>query len=66
MFQAYIIESGEIAAGIVTREKRGFLFHAATHLFRTLDGQTFSTTQQAQRAVENLRRAKRSTNRSGH
>ncbi|MCW2275819.1 hypothetical protein GJ654_15655 [Rhodoblastus acidophilus] len=60
MSHAYVIECGELAAGIVTREERGFLFHAAADAFRLLNGQTFRTPQEAQRAAEKLRRKKRS------
>jgi hypothetical protein len=65
MFNAYIIECGDFAAGIVTREKRGFLFHAAEDAFRRLDGQTFDTPQQAQRAAERLRRDRKPARRAG-
>jgi hypothetical protein len=58
MSHAYVIECGELAAGIVTREKRGFLFHAAADVFWRLNGQTFRTPQEAQRAAESLRRRK--------
>ena len=64
MYNAYIIECGECAAGIVTREKRGFLFHAATDAFRPLDGQTFDTPQKAERAAAHLRRASKSAKRA--
>jgi hypothetical protein len=60
MHNAYIIESGDLAAGIVTREKRGFVFHSAAKTFRRLDGQFFDTLVQAQRAAETLRRNKKS------
>jgi hypothetical protein len=64
MYDAYIIECGEFAAGIVTREKRGFLFHAAADAYRPLDGQTFDTPQQAQRAATHLRRVRTSAKRA--
>jgi hypothetical protein len=59
MSEAYIIECGDFAAGIVTREKRGFLFHAAADAFRPLEGRIFETPQKAQRAAEVLRRNKK-------
>lgn len=65
MSHAYIIECGEHAAGIVTREKHGFIFHAAAAVFRPLDGQTFDTPQRAQRAAEKLQRNKRPVKRAG-
>ncbi|MCW2283196.1 hypothetical protein M2323_000965 [Rhodoblastus acidophilus] len=64
MSHAYVIECGELAAGIVTRESRGFIFHAAADAFLRLNGQTFQTPQEAQRAAENLRRKKRPRARS--
>jgi hypothetical protein len=59
MYNAYIIECGEVAAGIVTREKRGYLFHAAVDAFRPLEGQTFDTLQKAQHAAAHLRSARK-------
>jgi hypothetical protein len=56
MHHAYIIETGDFAAGIVTREKRGFVFHAAAEAFRLLDGRQFDSLAKAQRAAEALRR----------
>jgi len=64
MYNAYIIECGEIAAGIVTREKRGYLFHAAADAFRPLEGQTFDTPQKAQHAAAHLRSARTSAKRA--
>jgi len=58
MSQAYVIECGELAAGIVVREQRGFLFHAAADAYRRLNGQMFRTPQEAQRAAEKLRLGK--------
>jgi hypothetical protein len=58
MSHAYVIECGELAAGIVTRERRGFIFHAAADAFRLINGQMFRTPQEAQRAAERLRRKK--------
>jgi len=60
MYNAYIIECCEVAAGIVTREKRGFPFHCAVDAFRPLEGQTFDTPQKAQRAAAHLRSARKS------
>ncbi|MCW2318184.1 hypothetical protein [Rhodoblastus acidophilus] len=47
-----------MAAGIVIREQRGFLFHAAADAYRRLNGQMFRTPQEAQRAAEKLRLGK--------
>jgi hypothetical protein len=60
MHHAYIIETGETAAGIVTREKQGFVFHAAEATFRAMDGQLFDSPQKAQRAAEKIRRVRQS------
>jgi hypothetical protein len=65
MSHAYIIECGEHAAGIVTREKRGFIFHAAAAVFRPLDGQSFDSPQRAQRAAEKLQGARKPVKRAG-
>jgi hypothetical protein len=58
MAQAYIIECGEDDAGIVTRETRGFLFHAANRTYRRLEGRTFDTLRKAQLAADALKREK--------
>jgi hypothetical protein len=58
MAQAYIIECGDDDAGIVTRETRGFLFHAAEKTYRRLEGRTFDSLHKAQLAAEALRREK--------
>ncbi|WP_294537530.1 hypothetical protein [uncultured Rhodoblastus sp.] len=58
MSQAYIIECGDDDAGIVTRETRGFLFHAANRTYRRLEGRTFETLRKAQLAAEALQREK--------
>jgi hypothetical protein len=61
MAQAYIIECGEDAAGIVTRDPQGFLFHAANQTYRRLEGRTFVTVRKAQLAAEAVRREKRAS-----
>lgn len=58
MAQAYIIECGEDAAGIVTPDTRGFLFHAAHRTYRRLEGRIFVTVRKAQLAAEAVRREK--------
>jgi len=51
--QAYIIEIGSDAVGIVVREagESVFHFHSALSAFRSLDGKKFATPQAAHRAA---------------
>jgi len=51
--QAYIIEIGSDAVGIIVREagESAFHFHAALNEFHSLDGKTFATPQAAQAAA---------------
>jgi len=51
--QAYIIEIGSDAVGIVVREagESAFQFHSALSAFRALDGKKFATAQAAHRAA---------------
>ena len=51
--QAYIIEIGSDAVGIVVREagETAFQFHSALSAFRSLDGKKFATAQAAHRAA---------------
>lgn len=52
--QAYIIEIGSDAVGIIVREAgdSAFQFHAAVNEFHPLDGKTFPTPQAAQKAAD--------------
>jgi hypothetical protein len=54
--QAYIIEIGSDAVGIVVREEgeASFQFHSALSAFRSLDGKKFATAQAAHRAALDL------------
>jgi hypothetical protein len=54
MSTRFVIESGEIGAGIVIRERAGFRFFAAAPPFFRLDGQCFKTLREAERAVARL------------
>ena len=45
MSDAYIIEVGSQAAGIVVRTAEGYRFFAATHRFNSLEGQAFRFTR---------------------
>ena len=61
--QAYIIEIGSDAVGIVVREagESSFQFHTALSAYRALDGKKFATAQAAHRAALDLgRRSRRS------
>ena len=49
---AFIIETGEIAAGIVVREARNYRFFAAHSDFRPLDGTVYATPNAAQKAAD--------------
>jgi hypothetical protein len=51
--QAFIIEIGSDAVGIVEREEGEsvFHFHSALHDYRALDGKKFATPQAAHRAA---------------
>ncbi|PWB84116.1 MAG: hypothetical protein C3F11_03045 [Methylocystaceae bacterium] len=56
MSDAYVIEIGEEAVGIIAREPRGFRFYAANGSFRSLEGQIFDSAKKAQNAARELRR----------
>jgi hypothetical protein len=51
---AYIIEIQERAAGIVTRDERGFRFFSSERLFDSLEGRQFRTAREAERAARAL------------
>jgi len=59
--QAYIIEIGEEAAGIVVREangagqRRGYRFYASRRKFLALEGRIFSNPEQARKSALTLR-----------
>lgn len=48
---AYIIEIQERAAGIVTRDERGFRFVSSERLFDSLEGRQFRSAREAERAA---------------
>lgn len=56
MSDAYVIEIGEEAVGIIAREPNGFRFYAAKGPFRRLEGQIFDSAKKAQSAALDLRR----------
>lgn len=51
---AYIIEIYDRAAGIVTRDERGFRFFSSERLFDSLEGRQFRSAREAERAVRAL------------
>jgi len=54
MSDAYIIEVGSEAAGIVVRNPEGYRFFAATHRFNALEGQLFRNAREAEREAVRL------------
>jgi hypothetical protein len=54
MSNAYIIEIQDRAAGIVTRDGRGFSFFSSERAFDSLEGRTFSSVRDAERAAQAL------------
>jgi hypothetical protein len=54
MTQSYIIEVSSQAAGIVVRNAKGYVFFAASRLFKSLDGQLFRNAREAERAATRL------------
>ncbi|WP_029075665.1 hypothetical protein [Kaistia adipata] len=57
MFDNYIIEIDDKAAGILIRAGSGFAFHALEGRFATLEGRTFPDAVAAERAARKIRRA---------
>ena len=51
MSDAYIIEVGSQAAGIVVRGADGFRFFASSHRFNSMEGQLFRSADEAERAA---------------
>ena len=51
MPQAYIIEIHDRAAGIITRDERGFRFFSSERLFDSLEGRQFRSARDAERAA---------------
>jgi hypothetical protein len=56
--RAFIIVAEDFAAGIVVQERGGFRFYAADRRLQPLEGQVFSNTRAAERAVARLAAAK--------
>jgi hypothetical protein len=51
---AYIIEIQDRAAGIITRNERGFRFFSSERLFDSLEGRQFRSAREAERAARAL------------
>jgi hypothetical protein len=56
VFDNYIIEIDDQAAGILIRSGGGFAFHALEGTFATLEGRTFPDVVAAERAARKIRR----------
>jgi hypothetical protein len=54
MSNAYIIEIQDRAAGIVTRDGRGFSFFSSERAFDRLEGRVFRSVREAERAAQAL------------
>jgi hypothetical protein len=52
MSNAYIIEIQDRAAGIVTRDGRGFSFFSSERAFDRLEGRVFRSVRDAERAAQ--------------
>lgn len=61
MSDAYIIEIGDEAVGIIARETRGYRFYAAKNSFRALEARVFDSVKLAQSAVLDFRRQSSTT-----
>jgi hypothetical protein len=51
---AYVIEIQDRAAGIVTRDQRGFRFFSSERVFDSLEGRQFRSAREAERAARAL------------
>ena len=56
MFDNYIIEIDDKAAGILVRTGRSFAFHALERTFAVLEGALFADAVAAERAARKVRR----------
>jgi hypothetical protein len=55
---AYIIETAEIAVGVVVRQDNGYRFFASDRRAQPLDGRVFRSPAQAEREVRRLEAAR--------
>jgi hypothetical protein len=51
MSNAYVIETGDEAAGIIIREGDRFRFYSSSRRFRSLDGASYRRPRDAERAA---------------
>ena len=56
MFDTYIIEIDDTAAGILVKSDRAFAFHALERSFSVLEGMLFPDAIAAERAARKVRR----------
>ncbi len=56
MFHAYLVEVGQQAVGVVTREAEGYRFFAVKNSFCALEGQIFDSAEKARSAALDLHR----------
>lgn len=54
MSNAYIIEIGSHTAGIVARDERSYRFFSSDRMFDSLEGRTFRSARDAERAARAL------------
>jgi len=59
MFNAYVVEIEDDAAGLVIRSGGAFVFHAVGRAFTALDGVTFPNAAAAEAAARRLVRRRR-------
>ena len=59
MSNAYIIEIDDQAAGIVTKDGRGYRFFSSERIFDSLEGHQFRSARDAERAARALLRERR-------
>jgi hypothetical protein len=59
MPNAYIIEIEDRAAGIVTKDGRGYRFFSSERIFDGLEGREFRSARDAERAARTLLRERR-------
>lgn len=57
-YDNYVIEISSGAVGVIVRERGGFRFFSSSRNFDALDGQSFSSPQQAEAAAMRLAAAK--------
>ena len=54
---AFVIETADVAAGVIVRQQEGYRFFAADQQFSLLDGSIFKSPKAAQRAADLMQRA---------